>query len=521
MRFLLLILLFCVHCSLDNENLSQEWEVLETDSDTLLDSVILREKQDWAVVSMPFVPGFTKSAFWVRAKLENLSPQKRYYLVNPVAYVERIDFFYVQNEPIFSSVDGSAFSTKRSRYKKFPYPYFHFRHISGDGAWIYVRYSGESSIYMEPMIFNGDDMANASTDLQMFHVIFISILGFTFVLSFSQYIKSRNTTFLFYALHIMAVVLYQIAYTGLGKVYLWNEYPDWNRRSLVVFGSVSFFALCLFSIRFFQMSQKSQFLFRILVVLMLVICITGLLGLYLPISVIDPITHLVCSLTAIILLGSCIHVGLQGIGYVRFYLVAISFLIVSIMGFNLFAFGILGWEFLRFSIEIGTLAEILVFNLAIRDKFSHSTAYGKSVEIGEVDSRGMKKLPGPDSKGKTLALDRTVNLDKDRVYRKLDALMEEKIFCDEDLSLERMSKLLDIRPDQLSYLINRKYTQNFNQFVNGHRIAYAKDRLLHDRKRSVLDIAFESGFNSKSSFHSEFRRIVGMTPSEFRMCYKE
>ncbi|MBK6609092.1 MAG: hypothetical protein IPG24_27335 [Leptospiraceae bacterium] len=50
----------------------------------------------------------------------------------------------------------------------------------------------------------------------------------------------------------------------------------------------------------------------------------------------------------------------------------------------------------------------------------------------------------------------------------------EKLFCDEDISLNRLSEILNIRADQLSEIINNKFQKNFNQYINDFRIEEAK-----------------------------------------------
>ncbi len=62
------------------------------------------------------------------------------------------------------------------------------------------------------------------------------------------------------------------------------------------------------------------------------------------------------------------------------------------------------------------------------------------------------------------------------------------------------------------------YHSNFFEFINGYRIEEAKRLLLADEAKddTILDIIYKSGFNSQSAFHRFFKRIVGMTPSEFR-----
>jgi AraC-like DNA-binding protein len=58
---------------------------------------------------------------------------------------------------------------------------------------------------------------------------------------------------------------------------------------------------------------------------------------------------------------------------------------------------------------------------------------------------------------------------------------------------------------------------NFYDFINGYRIMEAKRLLLDPSKRhyTVLAIAFESGFNSKTTFNKVFRKVTGLTPTEF------
>lgn len=93
---------------------------------------------------------------------------------------------------------------------------------------------------------------------------------------------------------------------------------------------------------------------------------------------------------------------------------------------------------------------------------------------------------------------------------------EEKIYLDEELRLNTVTAHLKISPNQLSRIINESYQMNFNEFVNSYRIKASEKLLLEDKKRSVISIAFEVGFNSKATFNSQFLKLKNMTPSEFR-----
>ncbi|KMQ59503.1 AraC family transcriptional regulator [Chryseobacterium angstadtii] len=102
---------------------------------------------------------------------------------------------------------------------------------------------------------------------------------------------------------------------------------------------------------------------------------------------------------------------------------------------------------------------------------------------------------------------------------KLINLMEnEKPYLDGDLNLLKLSDLLQINAHQLSYLLNSGLHENFFHFVNKYRIEHAKKMLTDDsyKKLSMVGIAFESGFNSKTAFNTIFKKMTDKTPSEFR-----
>jgi len=93
---------------------------------------------------------------------------------------------------------------------------------------------------------------------------------------------------------------------------------------------------------------------------------------------------------------------------------------------------------------------------------------------------------------------------------------EEKLFCDEDLTLPGLGSALGITRHQLSRLLNDHFGKNFNSFINNYRIAEAKKMLAHERKRSALSIANAVGFNSYSVFFTSFKKETGLSPAEYR-----
>jgi AraC-like DNA-binding protein len=107
----------------------------------------------------------------------------------------------------------------------------------------------------------------------------------------------------------------------------------------------------------------------------------------------------------------------------------------------------------------------------------------------------------------------------ERYLKRLLHLMEtEKLYLDSELTISKVAEKLAIPAPHLSQTINERLNQNFIDFINTYRVAEAKRRLVDPAMKhySVLAVAEEVGFNSKSSFNSVFKKHVQMTPSEFR-----
>jgi len=114
------------------------------------------------------------------------------------------------------------------------------------------------------------------------------------------------------------------------------------------------------------------------------------------------------------------------------------------------------------------------------------------------------------------------NLDLENLKRQLTMIIEhEKLYCDEDLSLSRLSDILEITTHQLSQFLNKHYNKNFNNFINSYRIREAREILVDDPSRNTLSVSFSVGFNSYSAFHSAFKREMGISPAEYRRKFSE
>lgn len=132
--------------------------------------------------------------------------------------------------------------------------------------------------------------------------------------------------------------------------------------------------------------------------------------------------------------------------------------------------------------------------------------YPEVLHIMRVEAYEEKRAPSP-----LKAFDTKV------LHQKLETLMrEEKLYCDEDLQIKTVAEAMELRPNQLTYLLNHVYEKNFASFVNEFRVNEAKRMLLEETDRTVLSIGFAVGFNSKAAFYRAFQGFTGKTPQNYR-----
>ncbi|HZY40215.1 MAG TPA: helix-turn-helix domain-containing protein [Mucilaginibacter sp.] len=110
-----------------------------------------------------------------------------------------------------------------------------------------------------------------------------------------------------------------------------------------------------------------------------------------------------------------------------------------------------------------------------------------------------------------------LNFDEEVIGKLLQLFEDDKVFVDPQLKIAGLAKKVGVTSHHLSRVINDKLNKNFNELMNQYRINEFKARV-NDQKYasySILGIAYDVGYNSKSSFNEAFKKQNGLTPSEY------
>ncbi|GAB3782805.1 hypothetical protein GCM10028818_39430 [Spirosoma horti] len=110
-----------------------------------------------------------------------------------------------------------------------------------------------------------------------------------------------------------------------------------------------------------------------------------------------------------------------------------------------------------------------------------------------------------------------VDVNPDHVARIRQAMDNDKLYLNPTLTLTELAQHVDLNPKVVSQVINAGIGKSFNDFVNDYRVSEVKQRLRSNdlARLTLLGIALESGFNSKTTFNRIFRQHTGQSPSEF------
>ncbi|MBC7922112.1 MAG: helix-turn-helix transcriptional regulator [Ferruginibacter sp.] len=98
-----------------------------------------------------------------------------------------------------------------------------------------------------------------------------------------------------------------------------------------------------------------------------------------------------------------------------------------------------------------------------------------------------------------------------------NAMQTDKLYLDPELTVEKVSRHVQLPPKTVSLVINQHLQKSFSAFVNGYRIEAVKQQLTNPANGhlTLTGIAFACGFNSQATFQRAFRQMTGVTPKEY------
>lgn len=148
---------------------------------------------------------------------------------------------------------------------------------------------------------------------------------------------------------------------------------------------------------------------------------------------------------------------------------------------------------------------------AMRQKEVFPFSKKEAAEIGEIFLENETQSA---SARRQISSPEKLELLKTQLLQKMEA---EKPHLNPELNLPGLAQKMGLSVHEMSELVNEGFGENFAQFVNRHRVEESKMLLLSEKHAhlSMVGIAFEAGFNSKTAFNTAFKKMEGVSPTEF------
>ncbi|TQV81230.1 helix-turn-helix transcriptional regulator [Exilibacterium tricleocarpae] len=167
---------------------------------------------------------------------------------------------------------------------------------------------------------------------------------------------------------------------------------------------------------------------------------------------------------------------------------------------------------LRLSDAFGIVDNYLAF-IMVNLLFVYSLFYARRLAAVTAPEDGRHQ--DPDKKAASPALPASA-IDKVE-----GGIRDAKLYLEHNITIEQFARRIGLSSRDTSQVINAHFNANFFEFINKYRVEEAQRLLALEQYRdaTILDILHRSGFNSKSAFHRFFKRIAGVSPSEYRRAH--
>ncbi|WP_276403114.1 7TM diverse intracellular signaling domain-containing protein [Leptospira montravelensis] len=510
--FLIYISLFFCNCSYFYENnITNKFEYFEdvTHNVEITNIESVPEWNPFRVNTMNFQ--YTKSVIWLRAKTSNETFKPGSILSFEWRVLDNIKLYFPNSNHSYTEFKtGDSYPKVSWAVPEGLNPGFRIPFHSAE-KYFYIRLQSSSLISFPILLLNEKEFQNKTILETSINWSLICICAIMFIISLFYALAFRMYAFLYYSIYVITHTLWYNTQYGNSFHSFWPYATWWQSKAILFFLSIGVATSFQFTRLFLQTKIKTPIADRILFLFALLGCFLAVAILfsdeYALLFKVIQLTYIV-SIPFILLTG--IRVYILGDKKIVFFL--LSWGLYFVFGYiSIFYYlGISKYSLLAaygpvFAFPIDFF--FLLFNLF--QKYQDLTLSRNNI------SERMFKLESQLSNRYTKS--KLENIDYNHYIQKLELWMKEsKPYLDEMMDLEKTAKAIGLNVQQTSELINAKLGQSFRSYVNSYRIDEAKRLLKYNPELTILSIAFTTGFGSKSSFNSEFKKTLGITPLEFR-----
>jgi signal transduction histidine kinase/DNA-binding response OmpR family regulator len=224
--------------------------------------------------------GYTHSAYWIRFQIAQQSPSiSQWYLYLKLANINYIDFCSPTkpNTDFTCKQTGTlqAFSSRELPYSSF---IFNLPIANGENKVFYLRLQSTSIMQISFTINSLNEMMQQTWHSQLIFGLFYGYLLLTMLYNLFLWFSFKESSYLYNVCFNLCFTLYHASFNGVAPQYLWANYPDINRYAVLLFASLGFIFLILFSTQFLKSKQHAPLLHKITISEAFLLCFSIVLA---------------------------------------------------------------------------------------------------------------------------------------------------------------------------------------------------------------------------------------------------
>lgn len=334
-----------------------------------------------SVIAAPFIKntvtrpnlGFIPGAAWARTKVVNQSNFSMLYVIINQPLIDTLEIFVLnENDSLLSHyIVGQAFS-KRSHPnnidRNFIIP---FLSESSNELSIYVRIATIEQISLPVYISTGEATWRMARDSNLLFGMYFGIIVVMLLYNLFIYLSVRDISYLFYVIYVFFMGLTHATLEGFTQFYLWPESPGFANHSLYVFTSLVSFSALIFLREFLKTRVYAPRLHKTSNFLLLYFGVVCILSLFYTHPAIHISTQLGVGIIAVFVFITSIVVFRSGYTPAKFFLLAWSFLLFSVIIFTLQDAGLIPSNpVTNYAVFLGSGIEVVLLSFALADRIN-------------------------------------------------------------------------------------------------------------------------------------------------------
>jgi serine phosphatase RsbU (regulator of sigma subunit) len=236
---------------------------------------------------------------------------------------------------------------------------------------VVLRIKNDSTVSFPITLWQPDNFWKAENYSMWWFGIFYGIMLVMLLYNLFIYSVLKEPSYLWYVLNIIAIVLFQLAFNGIGFQYLWGNIPGFNHFNMPLAASL----LTLFSIGFSRLflntAVKQQVLDKIFIVLIAIAIITAFLSFFITQRISLRFATFMVLPSSIAILYGGFNALRQGYRPARFFVVSWLVYLIGALLVALRGLGLTPTNFITtYSIQIGSAIEVILLSLALADRIN-------------------------------------------------------------------------------------------------------------------------------------------------------